>query len=186
MVSADSALPRVPLSLRLPAHVVETVGEYAHSNRISKTDAFLHFLQKGMEAEESAVRADRLEEIESQLEQIKALLKRDHESSPAADTVRDSVFDAVAQAAEGFPAIKRAYLFGSFARGDFDAQSDVDVRVELDETAPFNLRDLAHFEKHIERATGRSVDVVSARQLKNRNLAAAIEKEKVLAYERES
>lgn len=186
MVSVDSALPRVPLSLRLPAHVVETVGEYANTNRISKTDAFLHFLQKGMEAEESAVRADRLEEIESQLEQIKALLKRDHESSPTADAVRHSVFDAVAQAAGCFPAIKRAYMFGSFARGDFDTQSDVDVRVELDETAPFNLRDLAQFEKRIERATGRSVDVVSARRLKNENLVSAIEREKVLIYERES
>ena len=49
---------------------------------------------------------------------------------------------------------------------------------------PFNLHDLFQFAKRIERMTGRKVDVVSTKDLKNESLAAAIEREKVLVYER--
>ena len=75
-------------------------------------------------------------------------------------------------------------MFGSFARGDFTAESDVDVRLEYDKAAPFSLFEVAQFQKHLERATGRSVDVVTAKRLKNPNFEAAIEREKVLVYER--
>ena len=92
--------------------------------------------------------------------------------------------NAIAKAAESFPAIERAYLFGSFARGEHDEESDVDVRIERDESMPFNLHDLFQFAKRIERMTGRKVDVVSTKDLKNESLAAAIEREKVLVYER--
>ncbi|WP_165170841.1 nucleotidyltransferase family protein [Adlercreutzia sp. ZJ242] len=97
----------------------------------------------------------------------------------------ERVREAVAQAAAAFPAIRKAYLFGSFARGTFNDESDVDVRIEYDADGSFSLRELAQFQKRIEQATGREVDVVSAKRLKNRNLEAAIEREKVLVYERE-
>ncbi|MEG0375754.1 MAG: nucleotidyltransferase domain-containing protein, partial [Raoultibacter sp.] len=90
----------------------------------------------------------------------------------------------VAHVASEFPAIERAYLFGSVARGEFDDASDVDVRIELDSSMPFNLHDLGQFGKRIERIVGRSVDVISAREIKNEALAAAIAREKVLVYER--
>lgn len=181
MSNTDTALPRVPLSLRLPKQVVETVDDYARVNRLSKTDAFLHFLQKGIDVEEGSASSERLSEIERQLEQIKEMLSRDKTSRAESQA---AVLDLVRQEARGFSAIKRAYVFGSFARGDFDEQSDVDVRLDLDAAKPFSLRDLAQFQKGLERATGCSVDVVSAKNLKNENLAAAIEKDKVLAYER--
>ncbi len=97
---------------------------------------------------------------------------------------RKRVFDAVGASCKLFPAISRAYLFGSFARGDFDDASDVDVRVELDEAYAFNLRDLAQLAKRIEKATGREVDIVSARDVKNVSLKQAIEQDKVMVYER--
>lgn len=50
--------------------------------------------------------------------------------------------------------------------------------------APFTLFEVSQFQKHLERACGRAVDVVTAKQIKNPNLAAAIEREKVLVYER--
>ena len=67
---------------------------------------------------------------------------------------------------------------------EHDEESDVDVRIERDESMPFNLHDLFQFAKRIERMTGRKVDVVSTKDLKNESLAAAIEREKVLVYER--
>ena len=48
----------------------------------------------------------------------------------------------------------------------------------------FTLFEVSQFQKHLERACGRAVDVVTAKQIKNPNLAAAIEREKVLVYER--
>lgn len=95
------------------------------------------------------------------------------------------VLKAVAEEATKFAAITRAFVFGSFARGDFTEASDVDVRLEYDKEAPFSLFEVAQFQKHLERLTGRSVDVVTAKQVKNPNLAAAIEREKVLVYERQ-
>ena len=72
-----------------------------------------------------------------------------------------------------------------FARKQFGPQSDIDVHIEVDRSNGFNLHDLTHFMKRIEQRTGREVDVVSADVIKNANLAAAIEREKVLVYERE-
>ena len=82
------------------------------------------------------------------------------------------------------PPSRRATCLGPFARGDFAAESDVDVRLEYDGVAPFTLFEVSQFQKHLERACGRAVDVVTAKQIKNPNLAAAIEREKVLVYER--
>lgn len=106
------------------------------------------------------------------------------EQEPGGERAR--ILQVVAEEAAKFAAITRAFVFGSFARGDFTAESDIDVRLEYDEAAPFSLFEVAQFQKRIERLTGRSVDVVTAKRLKNPNLAAAIEREKVLAYERES
>lgn len=83
-----------------------------------------------------------------------------------------------------FPAIKKAYLFGSFARGTFTDNSDIDIRVKLDRSIPFNLRDLAQYSKRIERVCGREVDVVSSKKIKNKQLEAAINQDKELVYER--
>ena len=176
--SNSSAPKRVPLSLRLPVQVVESVDRYA-----SKTDAFLHFLRRGMDAERGELRLDQLVEIKEQLSEIKGMLleKRGDRSEEAA-----FVREAVAQAASEFPAIERAYLFGSFARGTFGSDSDVDVRIEYDHGMSFNLHDVSQFGKRIEQATGREVDVVSTDRIKKEGLAAAIERDKELVYEREA
>ena len=100
------------------------------------------------------------------------------------ETERAHVLEAVASECARFAAITKGYVFGSFARGDFAAESDVDVRLEYDGAAPFTLFEVSQFQKHLERACGRAVDVVTAKQIKNPNLAAAIEREKVLVYER--
>ncbi len=105
-------------------------------------------------------------------------------SAMARSAERARVLDAVARECANYAAITHGYVFGSFARGDFTAESDVDVRLEYDRKAPFSLFEVAQFQKHLERATGRAAEVVTAKKLKNPNFAAAIERDKVLVYER--
>ena len=54
--------------------------------------------------------------------------------------------------------IKKAAVFGSFARGDFDDKSDVDILIEPPEG--FSLFDLAGLHLNLEDTLGRKADVV--------------------------
>ena len=82
------------------------------------------------------------------------------------------------------PAIQKIFIFGSFARGDQSTTSDIDLRLEFAEGDQLSLADVSHFAKEVEQATKREADVVTARTIKNEKLAEAIERDKVLIYER--
>jgi hypothetical protein len=69
--------------------------------------------------------------------------------------------------------IHRLALFGSWARGEARADSDVDVLVEVDSSIGLRFVDLA---ADLERAVGRRVDLVSRRAIKP-SLWALIEPE---------
>jgi len=56
-------------------------------------------------------------------------------------------------------------LFGSFARGDEKAESDVDILVNFKK--PISLFDHAGIEIDLENKTGRKVDLVTERSLSN-------------------
>jgi len=69
--------------------------------------------------------------------------------------------------------IHRLALFGSWARGEARADSDVDVLVEVDSSIGLRFVDLA---VDLKRAMGRRVDLVSRRAIKP-SLWALIEPE---------
>lgn len=173
---------RVAISLRLPPVLVDTVERYAAEHRLSKTDAFLHFLSKGITAESGGDAATALERIEEKVSETLRLVRSQH----GAAAEKRVVMDAVIGACREFPSVRRAYLFGSFARGTFDDESDVDIRLEIDSSERFTLRDLTFFSKCIEEETGRSVDVITASNIKNESLRKAIERDKELIYDREA
>lgn len=91
---------------------------------------------------------------------------------------------SISKASAHYPGIKRALLFDSYARNQQDADSDIDIRLELDRCIGFNLHDLASFSKMIEQETGKERDVITASTIKNRSLTQAIERNGVCAYER--
>lgn len=180
-MAAGTALPRTPIALRLPHKEAEAVDHYAREHSLTRTEAFLRLLRKGLAADQSKLENEKLDAIQKSLDRVISLLGE----TQAPLSIPD-IRNAVALTAQNFPAIRRAYLFGSYARGEATPESDVDLRLELDETDSMSLYDLAHLQKTLEQALDRPVDLVTARTIKNQKLANAIEKDKVLLYDRKS
>ena len=63
--------------------------------------------------------------------------------------------------------IRRLAMFGSVLREDFDADSDVDVLIVLDESAPWDFFDWVDMIDELERIFGRSVDLVEKTAITN-------------------
>ena len=75
--------------------------------------------------------------------------------------------------------VDKVFLFGSYARGEATEQSDIDLRVDLDDM----LRglDVAGFYADVEDALGRRVDIMTTRQLPKKFLQS-IRSEEVQVY----
>lgn len=56
-----------------------------------------------------------------------------------------------------FPKVRKAWLFGSFARKDDKPGSDIDLAIEVQD--PFSYFDLAEVQYQLEQLVGRKVDV---------------------------
>lgn len=79
--------------------------------------------------------------------------------------------------------VERAWLFGSFSRMEENADSDIDILVNLDRSVPLGLLDLARMTNSLENRLKRKVDLVEERSVKP-FASENINKEKVLVYER--
>ncbi len=78
--------------------------------------------------------------------------------------------------------IKRAFLFGSFARDEADTQSDIDILVELDHSESIGMKFFG-FQSELEKLLNKKVDLVSANGL-SPFIKPYIDKDKTLIYER--
>ena len=72
---AGDVAPRVPISLRLPPQIISAVDTYAADNRMTKTDAFMFFVQKGMDASAREPGEEKLDAIDRRLERIEEMLR---------------------------------------------------------------------------------------------------------------
>lgn len=180
-MGAEAALPRTPIALRLPHQEVEAVDRYARTHSLTRTEAFLRLLRKGLAAEQNELDNEKLDAIQRSLDRVINLLDENRSPLSLAD-----ISNALSSTAQSFSAIRRAYLFGSYARGEATPESDVDLRLELDDASSMSLYDLAHLQKTLERTLGKPVDLVTASAIKNQTLADAIERDKVLLYDSES
>ena len=82
-------------------------------------------------------------------------------------------------------AILRAWLFGSFARGEERENSDVDILIEIDPRAQVSLLTLSRYSLDMKDLIGREVDLVEDGCLKPFALPSA-EHDKYLIYERKA
>ena len=78
--------------------------------------------------------------------------------------------------------IQRAWLFGSYARGDESPLSDVDILVQFDEGGVSLLKHAAMI-CELEKILDRSVDIVPEKMLRPR-VRESVDQDKKLIYER--
>lgn len=78
--------------------------------------------------------------------------------------------------------VLKAYLFGSYSRGEAMEGSDVDLLVELDYSQPIGL-EFIQMQLDLQQLLTKRVDLVSARGL-SKHIRPIIEKEKKLIYAR--
>lgn len=86
-----------------------------------------------------------------------------------------------------FPAypVEKAWVFGSYARGEETRKSDVDIMVRFDKDAGISLFDYIRIMNSLEDLLRKKVDLVEEGQLR-RWAQESVENEKILVYERGS
>ena len=78
--------------------------------------------------------------------------------------------------------VKRAFLFGSFQRGEADRDSDVDILVELDYSNHIGIG-FVTIKYQLEEALNKRVDLISENAV-SRHIMPFINQDKQLIYER--
>ena len=78
--------------------------------------------------------------------------------------------------------VLKAYLFGSYVRGEETENSDIDVLVELDYTQPIGL-EFIQMQIDLQKLLSKKVDLVSARGL-SKYIKPILDNEKELIYAR--
>lgn len=79
--------------------------------------------------------------------------------------------------------VVKAWLFGSFARGEETPLSDVDILVEFDDNARVSLLKHAAMICELEKILNRTVDIIPAKTLRSR-VRESVNQDKKLIYER--
>ena len=77
--------------------------------------------------------------------------------------------------------IRRLALFGSVARGDAEADSDVDLVAEFDPAAGMDLIRLVGLERRIGKTLGRVVEILPE-PVENPRLRANVERDRLIAF----
>ena len=76
--------------------------------------------------------------------------------------------------------IRRLSVFGSVARGDAEANSDVDLAAEFDPEAAMDFIRLVALERRLSETLGRSVEIL-AEPVENPRLRANVDRDRVIA-----
>lgn len=80
--------------------------------------------------------------------------------------------------------VLKAWLFGSYARGEQTSHSDVDILVELDHSQPVGLKFFGMYED-LKELLGKNVDLVTVPSLAS-FARESVDRDKRLIYERKN
>ena len=78
--------------------------------------------------------------------------------------------------------VLKAWLFGSFSRGEETSDSDIDILVVLDESQHVGMKFFGMYED-LKALLGRNVDLVTDRSLAS-FARESVDRDKILIYER--
>jgi len=92
------------------------------------------------------------------------------------------VIDTLREYFSSQPVLK-AWLFGSYSRGEETADSDIDLLVSLDSAAKVSLMKLSGMSIDLEELLGREVDIVPEGSLRP-YAESSVTRDKILVYER--
>ena len=81
--------------------------------------------------------------------------------------------------------IEKAWVFGSYSRGEDTQQSDIDILVRFDNDVQITLFKYASMVNSLQKLLHKRVDLVEEGQLKDFAVGSA-EQDKILVYEREN
>ena len=81
--------------------------------------------------------------------------------------------------------IEKAWLFGSYARNEQDAESDIDIMVRFKKPKKITLFDYVGYSIYLEELLDTKIDIVEEGCVKP-HAAESVEKEKLLFYERKA
>jgi predicted nucleotidyltransferase len=81
--------------------------------------------------------------------------------------------------------IEKAWLFGSYSRGEDTCESDIDIMVRFDKNATVTLFDYAGIKLDLEDLLRKNVDLVQEGCLYD-FAQESVENDKILVYERKS
>ena len=86
-----------------------------------------------------------------------------------------------------FPAypIEKAWVFGSYARGEENRKSDIDIMVRFEDNASISLFDYVRIMNKLQETLHRKVDLVTEGGIK-KFARESIEHDKILVYERKN
>ena len=98
------------------------------------------------------------------------------------DMKRMEMFSSVQKYLASIPVL-RAWVFGSFARGEETPESDLDLLVDFDHSNNLSLLDIIHYKNHLEGLIGREVDLIENGYLRPFAVPSA-ERDKYLVYAR--
>lgn len=79
--------------------------------------------------------------------------------------------------------ISRAWVFGSFARGDADHKSDIDMLIEVPKNSNFSYFDLAGIQHDLENSGNRKIDIGFYGSVRP-NVWERVKKDLLLVYEK--
>lgn len=94
---------------------------------------------------------------------------------------KDTIIKLIADYFKTQPVLK-AYLFGSFSRGEETESSDIDILIVLDESQHIGLKFFGMYED-LKDLIGRKVDLVTERSLAP-FARESVNRDKILIYER--
>ncbi|MFN4144497.1 MAG: nucleotidyltransferase family protein [Runella sp.] len=78
--------------------------------------------------------------------------------------------------------VKKAYVFGSIARGDFTSDSDIDILVEWDKDRLIGMIEYIKIMDSLENIFNKKIDLVATDGI-SEHFKSIIDKEKILIYE---